>query len=154
MSAALAQFRQDLGASPAGSDKRRRAVRRLQGALLVPLESLLPLSVRVADAPRFPPLEQALRQAIDAVAAVERSTEPDLGAFRAWAQVGLMQFLLNTSRLEEMERVGQRMRPPRNLPALKAEHDLLRGVVRERTARIATGLGHSSPVHSRSPQCS
>ncbi|WP_239492716.1 lipopolysaccharide assembly protein LapB [Luteitalea sp. TBR-22] len=139
VSAALARIRQDLGASRAGSDERRQSVRRLQGAVLVPLESLLPLSARVADDPRFIPLEQALRQGIDAVAAVERSTEPALGAFRAWAQVGLMQFLLNTGRVAEAEQVGQGMRLPRQLPDLQAEHDLLRGVVRERTARIVTG---------------
>ena len=139
VSAALARIRQDLGASRAGSDERRQSVRRLQGAVLVPLESLLPLSARVADDPRCTPLEQALRQGIDAVAAVERSTEPALGAFRAWAQVGLMQFLLNTGRVAEAEQVGQGMRLPRQLPDLQAEHDLLRGVVRERTARIATG---------------
>ena len=83
VSATLARIRQDLGVSRADSDERRQSVRRLQGAVLVPLESLLPLSMRVADDPRFTPLEHALRQGIDAVAAVERSTEPALGAFRA-----------------------------------------------------------------------
>lgn len=138
-SAAIARIRQQVAASLAETSERRLAVRRLQGAVLVPLEALLPLSARVADDPRFTPLEQVLRQAIDAVAVVERSDEPELAAFRAWAEVGVMQFLLNTGRLGELERFGQALRLPGGLPDLQAEHDLLRGLVRERTARIVTG---------------
>lgn len=57
VTAAMARLRRDVSASTPATPERRRALRRLKGAVLVPLESLLPLSARVADDPRFIPLE-------------------------------------------------------------------------------------------------
>ena len=141
VTASLTRLRQDISASAPATPERTRAVRRLQGAVLVPLESLLPLSARVADDARFVPLEDALRQAIEATVLPERSADPALTEFRARAQVGLMQFLINSGQLEAAERLGQAMRLPERNPDLRAEHDLLRGILRERTARLVTGAG-------------
>lgn len=112
VTAAVARLRREVSASTPATPERRRALRRLKGAVLVPLESLLPLSARVADDPRFIPLENALRQALEATVSAERSVEPELTEFRAWAQVGLMQFLINSGQLEAADRLGQAMRLP------------------------------------------
>ncbi|WP_291986465.1 hypothetical protein [Luteitalea sp.] len=116
VTASLTRLRQDISASAPATPDRTRAVRRLQGAVLVPLESLLALSARVADDARFVPLEDALRQAIEATVLPERSADPALTEFRAWAQVGLMQFLINSGQLEAAERLGQAMRLPEPNP--------------------------------------
>jgi len=141
VTASVTRLRRDVTASAPATPERTRVLRRLKGAVLVPLESLLPLSARVADDPRFIPLENALRQAIEATVLAERSAEPELTEFRAWAQVGLLQFLINSGQLEDAERLGQAVRLPEPNPDLRAEHDLLRGILRERTARLVTGAG-------------
>ncbi|HTV01602.1 MAG TPA: hypothetical protein VMF13_13725 [Luteitalea sp.] len=138
---ALVQMRAAMDAATS-EGATRTARRRLQAAALVPMEALLPLSARVADDHRFAFLEDALRQALTAL----RETGKTRGTrgsewrlFLQWAELGYMQFLLNAGRLEEVERIAATLRLSKADADLQVQHDLLRGMVRERTGRLVTG---------------
>ncbi len=135
-------LRQAVVSSTRGQAEHQLAVRRLKAAALVPLEALLPLSVRVAHDARFASLEALLSQALLAIRGLEKASKSggrDLSRFRQGAEVGYMQFLLNTGKLEDVERVAGGLRLPEHAGDLQVQHDLLRGMVRERVARLATG---------------
>jgi len=139
-SGAVARIVEDISRAPAGSREHASSVRRLQGAVLVPLECLLPLSARVADDPRFAPLQRVLEHAIAALDHVVVKADPRLAEFRLWSRIGLMQHQLNTGQLAELEQVAKALRIPDGDHAARAEFALLRGMARERTARLVTSV--------------
>ncbi len=136
---ALEKLSSDVSRTTEGSAERRAAVRRLQAAVAVPLECLLPLSAHVADDPRFDPLERALRDALAAIDRVRGDRSAEFETFRLWGYTGLLQYLLNSGALGELEHVAKRLRIPKELSTVSAEVGVLRGIARERTSRLITG---------------
>ena len=132
------------------SEEHRRAVQRVRAAVLVPLEALLPLSARVSYDARFAPLESALRQALtalDAIDPLDPSAPSPAGAFRHWAQIGLMQFLLNSGQLAEFERLAGALRIADSHVEVRAELYVLRGMAHERSGRLVTSVRTMAPSY-------
>lgn len=136
-----------------GSEERAEAYRRLQGVALLCLEALLPPSAFVPEDPRFPELEHGLTRSIQALHSTDRPdglSESSASLFRAWAEMGLAHYVLNSGRLQDAQARLGAMRLPRVAPpSMYAESYLLQGVAQERIARLVTVSVFAAPTMNR-----
>lgn len=139
----------DVGADTSGSvgtpaparDRRRLAVRRIQGSAALALEILLRVSARIRVVSVSSGFEDAAVDAWQRLGKVDDAHLPalddrrQLARFRQWWQVGYLQYLLNTQRID-FEMHAERLRLAGADPALQAEYHVLQGMRAESRSRL------------------
>lgn len=126
-------------------------IRRLEASALLPLEILLPLSLRVRVADEMSALETI---AVDAWLRLEQfenfsfgqsqgrrgedGIRPPVAAFRQRWRVALLQYLMNSSRYGEFHNRAAEIRVPADDVVDTTQFHLLRGMVSEAMSRMST----------------
>lgn len=137
----------------------RRAVRRAQGAAVLPLDALSALSTERVKMPAIASAYEAA--ALDAWQRLGEIDDDDPRAsvgddrnqprrFRDWWQVAHLQFLMNVGRYSEFAKQADQFAPPRNDDTLRAEFYVLRGMAIESQTRTLPA-GDSNPNPNMRP---
>ncbi|WP_239490178.1 tetratricopeptide repeat protein [Luteitalea sp. TBR-22] len=133
-----------------GDDVRRLVIRRLEASALLPLEVLI-VSGRSMSATHETALEDAARDAIDRLDPFDEGEEAravSVRAFREWARLAWLQYLVGASRFLDFQREQKNTRPPAGADGVAAL-SLLRGVAIETRARLADEAPSASVAMSQ-----
>ena len=143
--------------SPGALEERRLAIRRFQASALLPLEILLPLSVRDRVSDSMRPFEHIAIDAWERLADFEtlqldvpgdagleaRERRIRLERFREWWRTAFLQYLLNVRRHADFRQLAALAGVPARDPRAAAETLLLQGIYDETSSRLVP----SAPSH-------